>query len=393
MQKMRLTDFGAKVAIRELKKSEVSGVLFHADNEDILARIGLDLAGQVRCIYIDPPYRNGDSYFHYQDTLNHEEWVSFMSRILPSLYALLRDDGSIWISIDDEEMAYLKVLCDTIFGRVHFVANIIWEHRVSRENRSIFSHNHEYILVYAKDPCIFKKTRNLIESRNSISKFKNPDNDPRGPWQSVTATAQAGHSVPSQFYEIVSPVTGKVYNPPKGRCWVYNEQRMLNEIESGNIWFGSDGNGVPRIKRFLTNSNSGVVPSTLWKAEDVGTTKDAKKHVLELSDAHEVFDTPKPESLVKRILDIATDEGDIVVDAFLGSGTTAAVSHKMNRRYVGIEKESSSFRFSKRRIKAVIEGEQKGISSSLGWKGGGTCLTVEPGSDANSVWVPAVVGA
>lgn len=348
------------------------GLIFKGDNKNVLKLLNLMMAKTVKCIYMDPPYRNGETYLHYHDNDSHDYWIGEMGSLLPLAWEMLTDDGSIWISIDDSEMAYLKVLCDTHFGQSGYVATVVWEHRSTRENRTAFSHNHEYILVYAKDPEKFKKTRNKIEAPELLERYKNPDNDPRGPWQSVTATAQAGHAAKSQYYSVVSPKTGKTHWPPRGRCWIYSEQRMLSEIEQNNIWFGEDGNKVPRVKKFLKDSNPSVVPHTLWKAEDVGTTMTAKKQLMSLfKEESELFDTPKPEELLKRIIEIATNPGDIVMDPYLGSGTTAAVSHKLGRHYIGIDNSDASLDFAIRRLEKVKGGERGGVSKMLEWHGGG----------------------
>ncbi|OUO58467.1 site-specific DNA-methyltransferase [Olsenella sp. An270] len=353
--------------------SEAGGLLVRGNNVRVLDAFGGRLSGKACCVYMDPPYRNGDSYSHYRDEATHEEWISYMASLLPRVWDVVADEGSVWISIDDEEMAYLKVLCDVHFGRSSYVATIVWQHRTTRENRAAFSHNHEYLLVYAKNPDLFKRTRNKIAAPDLADRYKNPDDDPRGPWQSITATAQAGHAVPTQFYPVISPTTGKRNMPPKGRCWVYAEDRMNEEIAAGNIWFGSDGNGVPRIKRFLRDKMPEVVPNTLWTADEVGTTMSAKKQLLKMfpDDKDEVFETPKPEGLLARIIGISTNPGDIVLDPFLGSGTTAAVAQKMGRRYLGIDRSEKSFEVARSRLDAVIAGDQSGISADVCWKGGG----------------------
>jgi adenine-specific DNA-methyltransferase len=188
-------------------------------------------------------------------------------------------------------------------------------------------------------------------------------------------SVQAGHAVESQFYSIKSP-TGKKHNPPKGRCWIYNEERMLQEIANNNIWFGSDGNGVPRLKKFLANSKIGVVPETLWNDNFAGTTKDAKQELLALDIYDEdVFDTPKPERLLYRIMQIATKENDLILDCFMGSGTTAAVAHKFGRYYIGIDIDERTFKYAYERLKRVCQGENGGISSEIGWTGGDNCET------------------
>lgn len=311
--------------------------IFKGDNVEVLNYLMDDYKGMVDCIYIDPPYNNDEKYVHYNDSDGFDLWLEKLTNVLPLLFELLSDKGSLWISIDDKEVHYLKVAADRIFGRNHFVHTIIWEHRTSRENRNAFSNNHEYILVFAKNPEVFKKERNLLETdKDFLKKFKNPDNDPRGDWQSVTLTVQAGHAVPSQFYTIVAP-NGKKHDPPIGRCWIYNEERMLEEIKNNNVWFGKDGNGVPRQKKFLSDSKKGLTPETLWFAKDVGTTSQAKRHLKSIFQNEEVFDTPKPEALIKRVIEISTNEGDLVLDAYLGSGTTAVVSQQLNRNYIGIE--------------------------------------------------------
>jgi len=296
-----------------------------------------------------------------------------MRRVLNLLKPLLSKDGSIWISIDDSEMAYLRVEADRIFGRENFAGTIIWQQRKSRENRAVFSCNHEYILVYAKDLREFKKKRNLLPVDEDYinSKYKNPDNDPRGPWQSVTANVQSGHAVPSQFYTVVSP-TGVRHDPPKGRCWIYNEERMKREIAEGNIWFGKDGSNTPRVKKFLRDAKIGLTPETIWLADEVGTSDSAKKQLMTLfPDKENIFETPKPEELLKRIIEIASDEGDYVLDCYIGSGTTIATAHKLNRHYIGIEIGNQMSELVVKRMNKVIEGENSGISELVGWQGGG----------------------
>lgn len=346
-------------------------LIIHGDNMFVLGAMNHSYLNQIKCVYIDPPYNNGEKYSHYLDIKDHAKWLADLRATTKLLRDLLSEDGSIWISIDDNEMHYLKVEVDKVFGRSNFVNTIVWQHRTTRENRNAFSNNHEYILVYAKNIAKFKLSRNRIQANAEIlERYRNFDNDSRGPWQSVSAHAQAGHGVKSQFYEITAP-NGKVHRLPNGRCWVYNKDRMEKEIASGNIWFGKDGNGVPRIKKFLNDRGSLVTPETLWTSDDVGTTDLAKKQILTIFKDKPVFDTPKPESLIKQILEIATNEGDIVLDAFLGSGTTAAVAHKMKRRYIGIEIEKKTIDYILTRMSKVISGDNTGISSEIRWKGGG----------------------
>lgn len=344
--------------------------IIQGDNCNVCDILSEEYKSAIKCIYIDPPYNNGEEYSYYNDIWTHRNWLYNMERILRRLFPLLSEDGSIWISIDDTELHYLKVLCDEIFGLKNFITTIVWQHRITRENRRVFSNNHEYILLYAKNPSLFKSTRNdLPLNPDVLNRYKNPDSDPRGPWQSISLNVQAGHAVKSQFYTITTP-GGAQYDPPNGRCWAYNEERMLKEIGYGNVWFGVDGNGVPRKKKFLSDLKRGMTPETLWSAAQVGTTNDAKKHMLSLFPNNPVFDTPKPELLIKQILEISSNEGDLILDAFLGSGTTAAVAHKLGRSYIGIDNSADSINYAVERLKMVIDGEPGGISKSVGWTGG-----------------------
>lgn len=345
--------------------------LIHGDNLEVLDELGGNLRGAVRCVYIDPPYNNRERYTHYDDRHSHERWLAAMEARIEALAPLLSEDGSLWISIDDNEVHYLKVLADRVLGRERFVTTIAWEHRTSRENRRVFSNNHEYLLVYAHDPERFKASRNPVAASEEIlARYKNPDEDPRGPWQSISLTAQDGHGTPAQFYELRAP-NGRRHRPPKGRCWVYTDERMQEAIAAGEVWFGADGNGVPRRKRFLADASPGMTPPTLWSAAFAGTSSAAKREVLKLFPRQRVFDTPKPEKLLARVLEIATDPGDLVLDAYLGSGTTAAVAHKMGRRWIGIESGDHAITHCAGRLRMVVEGEESGVSQEVGWRGGG----------------------
>ncbi|MDV3597883.1 site-specific DNA-methyltransferase [Elizabethkingia anophelis] len=334
--------------------------IIQGENLEALELLTKDYTEKIKCIYIDPPYNNGENYTHYDDSI-HEEWIIEIKKRLRKLKPLLTLDGSIWISIDDSEVHYLKVAADEIFDRKNFVTTIIWQQRTTRENRKIFSNNHEYILVYAKDKSKFSKAINKLDGNDEqVARYKNPDNDIRGAWQSISLNVQAGHAVKSQFYEIISP-SGKIHNPPKGRCWVYNEEKMKNLIEDGRIWFGNNGSGVPRLKKFLSESEIKITPETLWLGNDVGTNKEAKKHLIKLFPDKEVFDTPKPERLLKRIFEIATNEGDLILDAYVGAGTTIAVAHKMKRQYIGIDKGEHIIDYVVERQNLVLEGKSLGV--------------------------------
>ncbi|NQW18103.1 MAG: site-specific DNA-methyltransferase [Chloroflexi bacterium] len=345
--------------------------LIHGENREILDALWNIQPESFRCIYVDPPYNNQEHYSHYDDVLDHESWLQNVIERIRLLPPLMTDDGSVWISIDDREVHYLKVACDEIFGRNNFITTIIWEQRTTRENRKVFSNNHEYVLVYAKNASLFRENRNPLKlTEELLDRFTNPDDDPRGPWQSVSLTAQAGHATPSQFYEIKAP-NGKIHNPPNGRCWAYPKHKMLAEIGRSNVWFGREGEGVPRLKLFLKDHAGGMTPETLWTADEVGTTGQAKKQLLNLFPGELVFDTPKPEALIAQIFQIASNEGDWVLDPYLGSGTGAAVAQKMDRRFVGIEIGRAASSYSARRLRGVIEGDNSGISKDVEWRGGG----------------------
>ena len=358
--------------VKSYGNPKTANMLIFGDNLLALKALEQDFAGRVKCACIDPPYNTGSAFSHYDDGLEHSIWLSMMYTRLRILRELLTEDGSVWVNIDDAEAHYLKVMMDEIFGRANFVTTIIWQMRTSRENRRTFSNNHEYMLVYAKDATRFAATRNDLDLTEEVkARYKNPDDDPRGPWQSVSANAQAGHGTSSQFYTLIAP-NGKKHDPPKGTCWRYTQKRMQEEISKNNIWFGKDGNGVPRIKRFLSEAKAGLTPETLWLAEEVGTNDFAKKSLLNMFPEEQVFDTPKPESLIHRAIRIASNPGDWVLDSFGGSGTTAATAHKMRRHWVTVELGEHCHTHIIPRMKQVIDGtDHGGISEAVGWKGGG----------------------
>ena len=347
--------------------------LIFGDNLLALKALEQEFTGKVKCVFIDPPYNTGSAFAHYDDGLEHSIWLGLMRDRLEIIKRLLSDDGSLWITIDDNEAHYLKVLCDEVFGRGNFVANGVWEKRTSRENRRVFSFNHDHLLIYSKNKASFEKTRNPLGlNQEVLSRYKNPDNDPRGPWQSVSANAQAGHATSSQFYTLTLP-SGREIDPPKGRCWLYTKEKMEQEVLAGNIWFGLDGNNAPRVKKFLRDyENKGLTPETIWTAKEVGTNDEAKKGLLQLLPNIPVFDNPKPEGLIERVLHIATNPGDLVLDSFAGSGTTGAVAHKMGRRWIMVELGEHCHTHIIPRLQKVIDGEdQGGISKAVNWQGGG----------------------
>ena len=351
---------------------DAGNLLIQGDNLEALKALLPFCAGRVKCIYIDPPYNTHSAFEHYDDNLEHSKWLAMMWPRLELLRELLAEDGSIWVSIDDNEGHYLKVIMDEVFGRKNFVANVLWQKMHTRENRTDVSAVHDHVVLFARNRDVWKETRNVLPaSESQLDRFTNPDNDPRGSWASLPAHAKAEKGRrKEQFFKVTTP-SGRIVDPPSGRCWLYTEERFAEMIKDNRIWFGASGSNVPRVKKFLSEVQQGLVPSTLWFYQDVGTTGEAKNETTGLFPEETPFSTPKPERLIQRILHIATNPGDLVLDSFLGSGTTAAVAHKMDRRYIGIEMGEHAVTHCVPRLNKVIEGEQGGISKSVGWKGGG----------------------
>ena len=348
--------------------SDADNMLIQDDNLEALKALLPFYAGQVKCIYIDPPYNTRSAFEHYDDNLEHSKWLAMIWPRLELLRDLLAEDGSIWVSIDDNEAHYLKVVMDEVFGRSNFIDTVIWRKNYSpKSSARHFSSDHDYILVFARDPDSFQP--NLMPRTERQNKaYKNPDNDPRGPWKTSDLSARNPYSLGK--YSITTPSGRVIEGPPKGRYWVIKKEKMEELHEDNRIWWGKNQDAIPQIKRFLSEVKEGRVPQTLWSYEDVGHTQDAKKETVKLF-GNEVFGTPKPERLIQRILHIATNPGDLVLDSFLGSGTTAAVAHKMGRRYIGIEMGEHAVSHCVPRLNKVIDGEQGGISKSVGWQGGG----------------------
>ena len=343
-------------------------MLIHGDNLLALKALEQDYAGQVKCIYIDPPYNTGHAFSHYDDGVEHSIWLGLMKERLVLLRNLLSDEGSIWISIDDDEQAYLKVLMDEIFGRQNFVNNVIWEKKYSPSNDAKWlSDSHDFVMIYAKNKNIWRPNL-LPRSEEMNSRYKNPDNDPRGRWKAGDCSVKTYSA--SADYPITTP-SGRVVNPPAGYCWRFSKEKFAELIADNRIWFGEDGNNVPAVKRFLTEVKAGATAMTIWRYTEVGHNQDAKKEVKQFN-SESVFATPKPERLIERILTLGSNEGDIVLDSFLGSGTTAAVAQKMGRRYIGVEMGNHAYTHCAVRLKMVVDGtDQGGISKAHNWKGGG----------------------
>ena len=343
-------------------------MLIQGDNLDALKSLMPYVAGRVKCVFIDPPYNTGSAFEHYDDNVEHSTWLSLMYPRLELLRDLLAEDGSVWVSIDDNEAHYLKVIMDEVFGRKNFVATVLWQCRYSRSNDASISLSHNFLLVYAKDTEKWKSVRNRLErDEKQAAQYKNPDNDPRGPWRAIPWDAP--NLRPNLSYPITTP-SGKVRLPPPGRCWSRTEDQWLQIVADGLGYFGKSGDGAPSFKQFLRDA-SAIVPNTWWSHEDAGHTDEAKKEIFKLFGSASIFATPKPERLIQRVLQIATNPGDLVLDSFLGSGTTAAVAHKMGRRWIGIEMGAHAETHCAPRLKKVVEGEPGGISKAVGWAGGG----------------------
>ena len=346
--------------------------LIFGDNLLALKALEAEFAGKVKCVFIDPPYNTGSAFTHYDDGLEHSIWLSLMRDRLEIIRRLLSDDGSLWITIDDNEAHYLKVLCDEVFGRANFVASVIWQKLFTVKNSArYFSDMHEYVLIYAKS--LPDWNRNLLpRSAELDGSYSNPDNDPRGAW--TTNAIQARNYYSQGTYEIHSP-SGRVFTPPQGTYWRVSRATFDELEKDGRIWWGRDGNATPRIKKFLSEAKQGVVPATLWFHDDVGTNAEAKVEIRTLFQGVEdadIFMTPKPEKLIKRILEIATNPGDLILDSFAGSGTTGAVAHKMGRRWIMVELGEHCHTHIIPRLKKVIDNEDPGgITEAVGWKGGG----------------------
>jgi adenine-specific DNA-methyltransferase len=327
-------------------------------------------AGKVKLIYIDPPYNTGSDSFGYNDSFNHSTWLTFLKNRLEVAKELLSDDGSIWINIDDDESHYLKVLCDGLFGRNNFVANVVWQKKYSPQNDATWlSDSHDHIFIYAKNKNVWRP--NLLPRTDDMNKrYKNPDNDPRGDWKPSDLSVKTYNK--NTDYSITTP-SGRTVNPPIGYCWRVSKEKLDEMIADNRISFGENGNNVPAIKRFLTDVKDGITAMTVWGYQDVGHNQDARKEIKELFKNEDAdFGTPKPEKLLQRIIYLGTTENDIVLDFYSGSGTSGAVAHKMKRKYILIEQMDYIHELPEARLKKVIDGEQGGISKVVGWQGGGS---------------------
>ncbi len=326
---------------------------------------------RAKLIYLDPPFNTGEAFTHYRDRYDVSDWLSLMWERLGAAAGMLDDEGSMWVHCDDRGQAYLRVMLDEIFGREAFVATIVWQRRYSRENRRAIGTVHDYIHVFSPLGHRWKDVRNRLARDDPPNYWRNPDDDPNGSWISTSLVAQGGHGTNQQYYEIVTP-SGRRVNPPPDSCWRVTQGRFEELLSEGKITFGSDGANVPRRKVYQFEAK-GLTPWTWWTHREVGHNEEARREQRALFPDLSSFPTPKPERLLARIVEIATAPGDLVLDCYLGSATTAAVAHKLGRPWVGIECEPDLVRdYAVPRLRAVLDGEDGGISTDVGWKGGGS---------------------
>ena len=359
--------------------SNSSGVIIHGDNLEALKALLPEYEGKIKCIYIDPPYNTGNEGWVYNDNVNdpkikkwlgqvvgkesedlsrHDKWLCMMYPRLKLLHKLLSDDGAIFISIDDNEQANLRLVCDEIFGGGNFIANVIWEKSFSPVNlKKHFSENHDFIVCYAKSK------NNLIcnglpRSSQSDDRYKNPDNDPRGPWMSSDMTV--GPVVQDKLYEIFTP-SGKLVKPASGRCWLFTKDRFEEMKVDNRIWFGAKGENMPRVKKFLNEVKEGVTPMTIWKYSEVGHSQDAAQKLKTIFDGKAIFDYPKSVELIKRCLELYSDKNSIILDSFAGSGTTAHAVLNLNkqdggkRKFILVEMEDYAETITAERVRRVMK--------------------------------------
>ena len=353
-------------------------ILIQSDALDALKAIE-EYSEVAKLVLIDPPYNRRTKFHHYNDSLDSDEWLVNLKNHCSYLRNLLTEDGSLWMHIDDSEMCAARIMLDSLFGPSNFISTIVWQKTVSRDNRTAISTTHEYILVYAKNKSVWKGFRHKLPATDQqLSRYKNRDNDPRGPWTSGDLTAKAGPGRrAAQFYDLELP-SGRVVRPTSGTSWRYTKERLQELIDDNRIFFG-EGNSMPRLKRFLSEVEPGLVPDTWWSGEEVGTASTAKRHLKSMFPNIVPFETPKPEELTSRVIHIATDPGDLVIDIYGGSGTTASVSQKMGRRWLTVEKESRTFHeYTLPRLNMVLQGKDSGgVTEKYSWSGGGEFVVLK----------------
>ena len=343
--------------------------LIFGDNLLALKALEAEFTGMVKCVFIDPPYNTGSAFTHYDDGVEHSIWLSLIRDRLEIIRRLLSEDGSLWITIDDNEAHYLKVLCDEVFGRANYISTVVWQKKYAvKSDSEFFSESHDYVLVVAKDRKKFQLGR-FRRTEDQDARYKNPDNDPRGVWTS--GPLQRNEARDYAIYPIISP-SGKEHWPPKGTSWRFTKEKLAELIADNRIWFGDSGNNVPRLKRFLSEVADSVPATTWWDYQNYGHNDEARRESKNLTHSDDIFATPKPERLLAKILELSSKPGDLVLDSFAGSGTTGAVAHKMGRRWIMVELGEHCHTHIIPRLKKVIDGEDEGgITKAVDWKGGG----------------------
>ena len=354
--------------------------IIHGDNLEALKALLPEYEGRIKCIYIDPPYNTGNENWVYNDNVNspkirkwlgqvvgkesedlsrHDKWLCMMYPRLVLLQKLLSDDGAIFISIDDNEQANLKLICDEIFGANNFVASVLWHKNYASANDSkSFSNVLDYVLIYQKSQTFRRNLLPRTEKQNVLYKYDS--NDGKGRWRPDNLSVKTYSA--NYDYPIVNPKTGVAYNPPKGRCWMTNEERVQEWIKETRVYFGLNGNGAPQLKRYLSEVQQGVVPTTYWSYVDCGHNDEARKEIKTIFAPNNPFDTPKPTRLIERILQIASDKSSIILDSFAGSGTTAHAVLNLNkadggnRKFILVEMEDYAETITAERVKRVING-------------------------------------
>ena len=342
--------------------------LIFGDNLLALKALEQEFAGKVKCVFIDPPYNTGSAFTHYDDGVEHSIWLSLMRDRLEIIRRLLSEDGSLWITIDDNEAHYLKVLCDEVFGRANFVATVIWQKKYAPKSDSkYFSASHDFVLVVAKQLDLFN-LRRLPKTEKQTGRYTNRDNDPRGPWKASDVLRNEARDY--AIFPVKLP-SGREVMPPPGTSWRYTKEKFAELIADNRIWFGVDGDARPAYKRFLSEVTDTIPSTTIWPYDEVGHNDESKKEMRAIF-GEDLFGTPKPERLLERVLNLATNPGDLVLDSFAGSGTTGAVAHKMGRRWIMVELGEHCHTHIIPRLQKVIDGtDPGGITQAVSWRGGG----------------------